>query len=248
MTHRLDPVADDAFRAPSLFITGTDTEIGKTLSSAALIHAFVTRGARVAAMKPVATGAFLRDDILCSEDLDFLNLSANVLPGQRLASPYLFETPASPNIVAAEAGRTIELEVIVNAYRRVAEQADAVVVEGIGGFLVPFGQDTGVEDLAKALELPVILVVGLRLGCISHALLSAEAITRRGLRLAGWIANAVDPMMRLGQENIDTIAARLTRDHGAPLLGVIPHLAEPSAAEASHHLDIDLLDVCASPS
>ncbi|WP_194722836.1 dethiobiotin synthase [Noviherbaspirillum malthae] len=215
------------------FVTGTDTEIGKTLTTSALLHALAQTGVRAAGMKPLAAGAELRDGVLRNEDVDAIAGAANLALPLPLTTPYLLREPAAPHIAAALEGVSFDIGHILDCYRQVAAAADAVVVEGVGGFCVPLTEEFDTADLAQKLALPVILVVGLRLGCISHALLTAEAIAARGLRLAGWVANVVDPQMRFQSENIDTLRARLP----APLLGVIPRLPAASAAAAASHLD-----------
>lgn len=218
----------------SCFVTGTDTEIGKTLISGALLHAMGAAGVRAAGMKPVAAGAEEREGVLRNEDVDFLYEAAPLKLPRELTTPYLFRTPAAPHIAAALECQPIEPRRIVAAYEQVRAQAEAVVVEGVGGWRVPLTNSYDTSDLARQLGLPVILVVGLRLGCINHALLTAEAIAARGLRLAGWVANTVDPAMGHADGNVEAIAARLN----APLLGRVPRLDQPSAAAAAACLDL----------
>ncbi|KND59816.1 Dethiobiotin synthetase [Candidatus Burkholderia verschuerenii] len=219
--------------ALSLFVAGTDTEIGKTLVSSALLHGFARAGLRAAAMKPIASGAIERDGVLHNEDADQLDAAANVALPNEIRTLFMMREPIAPHIAASREGLTLDIGRIVEAHRMAQAQADIVVVEGVGGFRVPLDDAHDTADLAVALGLPVVLVVGMRLGCISHALLTAEAIATRGLRLAGWVANRVDPSMLYPEENIATLTARLP----APLLGVIPHLAPADAARAADHLD-----------
>ena len=216
-------------QAFSCFVTGTDTEIGKTLVASALIHMQVARGWRVAAMKPVAAGAEWRDGRWGNEDVDALAACVSVKLPQEMTTPYLFKTPAAPHIAAALEGRVIERQHLMDCFQQVRAQADAVVVEGVGGFRVPLNENYDTAEMAKDLGLPVVLVVGMRLGCISQALLTAEAISARGLSLMGWVANTVDPHMLYPQENIDAIAQRIN----APLLGCIPRLEVADAATAA---------------
>lgn len=216
-------------QAFSCFVTGTDTEIGKTLVASALIHMQVARGWRVAAMKPVAAGAEWRDGRWCNEDVDALAACVSVKLPQEMTTPYLFKTPAAPHIAAALEGRVIERQHLMDCFQQVRAQADAVVVEGVGGFRVPLNENYDTADMAKDLGLPVVLVVGMRLGCISQALLTAEAISARGLSLMGWVANTVDPHMLYPQENIDAIAQRIS----APLLGYLPRMKVADAATAA---------------
>jgi dethiobiotin synthetase len=225
----------------SVFITGTDTEIGKTLVSAALLRGFTREGLRAAAMKPVAAGAFERDGVWHNEDADQLDAAANVLLPPDIRTPFLLREPAAPHIVAARENVALDIARIVECHRQALKLAGIVVVEGVGGFRVPLTDTHDTADLAVALNLPVVLVVGMRLGCISHALLTADAIAARGLRIAGWVANRVDPSMTFADENIATIRAWLEREHHAPLLGVVPHLRPASPDDAAGHLDIRTL-------
>jgi dethiobiotin synthetase len=222
---------------PAYFVTGTDTEIGKTLTTCAMLHALAGQGVRAAGMKPVAAGCEQRDGAWHNDDIDRIMDASNVDAPQDLVCPYLMREPAAPHIVAALEGVTIEPAHIKACFDKLAASADAVVVEGVGGFRVPLTDAFDTADLARELGLPVVLVVGLRLGCINHALLGAEAIAARGLQLAGWVANVVDLEMRHGIANIEALTARLP----APLLGCIPRLpaALPSAAAA--HLDFSSL-------
>ena len=215
-------------QAFSCFVTGTDTEIGKTLVASALVHMQALRGWRVAAMKPVAAGAEWRDGRLCNEDADVLAACVSVPLPHEITTPYLFKTPAAPHIAASLEDKVIDRMHLLDCYQQVRAQADAVVVEGVGGFRVPLNDNYDTADMAKDLGLPMVLVVGMRLGCISQALLTAEAIAARGLSLMGWVANTVDSHMLYPQENIDAIAQRIN----APLLGRIPRLEVADAAAA----------------
>ena len=218
----------------SCFVTGTDTEIGKTLVSAALIHRMAQRQVRVAGMKPIAAGAQWQDGAWHNDDVDLLAAEVSVQLPVALTTPYLFQTPAAPHIAAALEKQTIQLPHILDCFAQVQQQAQAVVVEGVGGFRVPLNDAHDTADLAQQLALPVVLVVGLRLGCISQALLTLEAIQSRGLSVMGWVANTVDPDMGHLQGNIDTLRARIA----APLLGHIPRLSAPSAALAATYLHV----------
>lgn len=222
---------------PSWFITGTDTGIGKTLMSTALLHALGKQGLRAAGMKPVAAGTEWRDGAWHNEDSDALMAAATIRLPPEQVTPYLLRAPAAPHIAAAQDGITIDPARLLAAHAAIVQQADAVVIEGVGGFRVPLNDRFDSADLAQAFGLPVILVVGLRLGCINHALLSAEAIAARGLVLAGWIANHIDTEMLFPQENIAALSVRLP----APLLGVVPRLQQPSPAAACAHLDFTAL-------
>ena len=236
----LQPAAATAAVAAGLpqrfccFVTGTDTEIGKTLAAAAILRLLVAAGVRACGMKPVAAGAALRDGELHNDDADFLSAAGNVRLPQTITTPYLLREAVAPHIAAELDGVHIGPVPILAAYTEIAAASDAVVVEGVGGFRVPFSDGFDSADLAEQLGLPVILVVGIRLGCLSHALLTVEAIAARGLTLAGWIANEVDPAMRFGAENITALRRRIA----APLLGRIPHLDCASADQAARHLDL----------
>lgn len=219
------------------FVTGTDTEIGKTLTSSALLHALVQSGLRTAGMKPIAAGAELHDGEWHNEDVDSLAEAANVKLPRELTTPYLLRDATAPHIAAMQENVTIDIGRILDCYAKVAAQADAVVVEGVGGFRVPLSAHADTADLAQQLGLPVVMVVGLRLGCLSHALLTADAIQARGLKLAGWVANVVDANMRHGKDNIEALTSRLP----APLLGCMPRLPVALPAVAAAHLDFTRL-------
>ena len=216
------------------FVTGTDTEIGKTLVSGAILHKLVGRGLRACGMKPVAAGAELVDGELHNEDADLLKAAGNVHLPSSITTPFMLRAAAAPHIAASLEGVRIEAVPIIAAYAEILAASDAIVVEGVGGFRVPFNDEFDSADLATQLNLPVILVVGMRLGCISHALLTVEAIVARGLVLAGWVANTADPEMRFFDENIEALAARIP----APLLGVVPRLETPTAAAAARFIDL----------
>lgn len=223
--------------ASAWFITGTDTGIGKTLIATAMLHALSHHDLRTAAMKPVAAGAELRDGVWCNDDADCLAAAANVALSPDLATPYLLREAAAPHIAAALEDVQIDLAHIHACYDLVSQMADVVVVEGVGGFRVPLSDRCDTADMAQQLGLPVILVVGLRLGCLNHALLTADAIAARGLKLAGWAANIIDLEMPHGLANIDALVQRLP----APFLGCVPRLAEPLASAAAAHLDFSCL-------
>ncbi len=211
------------------FITGTDTGVGKTLFSAALLHALSGLGVRAVGMKPVAAGAELQDGVWVNEDVALLRAASGVAAPPELVNPYLFREPIAPHIAAEHKGAVIEIPRIAAALDALAQSADLVVVEGAGGFRVPLGPRTDMADLAVRLGLPLILVVGMRLGCLNHALLTAEAIAARGLRLAAWVANRIDPDMLAYEQNLATLTARLQ----APLLAEFPHLAEADPGTAA---------------
>lgn len=210
------------------FITGTDTEIGKTWVAVALIRALAHAGVRASAMKPVAAG------LEPPTDADLLARACPEPPPGELLNPYGLEAAVSPHIAAREQGVTIDLEAIAAAFDRLAA-GGPVVVEGVGGWLAPLTPDRTVSDLARRLDLPVILVVGLRLGCLSHALLSARQIQADGARLAGWVGNTLTPEMSRLEDNVQTLRARLP----APCLGILPALKAPS--RGAPHLDVEAL-------
>jgi len=196
-----------------LFVTGTDTGVGKTRVAVALIHTLRAQGLRVAAMKPVSAGSTPGD---LNEDVVALMRAANVEAEVSDVNPYAFADPVAPHIAAQLAGVTIELSIIVAAYSRLAALSDVVVVEGAGGWRVPLNEHEDMADLAQRLGLPVVLVVGLRLGCLNHASLTAEAISNRQLPWAGWVGNHIEPSMAQQAANLDTLHRRLPK----PCLGV----------------------------
>ncbi|ASJ23002.1 dethiobiotin synthase [Laribacter hongkongensis] len=201
------------------FLTGTDTDVGKTYAAVRLIRRWQAEGRRVAAMKPVASGSVRRPDGgLDNGDVTAL-MQATGQTDRALMNPYCFEPPVSPHLAAREAGVSIDLLRIVQQYRELATGCDTVLVEGAGGWLVPLTDEHDVAALAGALGLPVILVVGMRLGCVNHARLTAAAILASGCRLAGWVANAIDPDMARYADNLACLTERLP----APLLLEIPH-------------------------
>lgn len=206
-----------------------------------MLHGFARRGLRAAALKPVAAGAYERDGVWRNEDADQLDAAANVVLPPELRTPFLLKAPAAPHIVAAREGVTLDIDTIVACHREALTRADIVVVEGAGGFRVPLTDTRDMADLAVALGVPVVMVVGVRLGCISHALLTADAIRQRGLALAGWVANHVDPAMSFRDENVATLRDWLAREHRAPLIGRIPYMAPAAPESAAAMLDIDAL-------
>ena len=216
-------------KARGFFITGTDTGVGKTLVSAAMLHAFSGLGYRVVGMKPVAAGAEMIDGVRCNEDVLQLRAASNVDADPGWVNPYLLRMPVAPHIAADRQGVTIELPRIRDAYEHLAVLADVVVVEGAGGFKVPLSATRDSADLAQYLGLPIILVVGMRLGCLNHALLTAEAIIARGLSLAGWVANRIDPDMAAHEENLAALSTRLS----CPLLAEFPYAKQPDARSMS---------------
>lgn len=219
------------------FVTGTDTEVGKTLVSCALLLHLREKHTRVVGMKPVAAGTVQTAEGEDNEDALSLRACGSIRVPRELDNPYCLPLPLSPHLAARAAGQHIELEVLVERYRRLAAQADAVVVEGAGGFHVPLNDTQTGADLAQALQLPVLLVVGMRLGCLNHALLTAEAVRARGLTLAAWVANTVDERQPHVTDNLQA----LQRGLQAPCLGHVPRLAHADHATMARHLSLEPL-------
>lgn len=219
----------------TFFVTGTDTGVGKTLCSAALLHALARRHVRVVGMKPVAAGLVEHRGALVSEDVLALRAASTLAVPGELDNPVALPEPLSPHLAARRAGRTVRIGDLLTPARALRARADALVVEGAGGWRVPLNDDETLADFAVALGAPVVLVVGLRLGCLNHALLTAEAIRRDGLPLAGWIGNRIDPAMAAADENLAHLRATLD----APLLGVVPWLATPDPARIPLELPED---------
>lgn len=216
------------------FITGTDTGAGKTRVACALTRALARAGHRVAALKPVAAGCRATPNGWRNDDAEALIACAGVDLPYELVNPYSLPAPVAPHIAASETGVTIERSRIVECVQHVSTHADFVVVEGAGGWLVPIDENETLADVAAALKLPVILVVGLRLGCINHALLTTQAIRSHGTTLAGWVANAVDPEMERRTENL----AYLQRRIGAPLLATFAHEPHADIEELARAFDL----------
>jgi dethiobiotin synthetase len=210
----------------AVFVTGTDTGAGKTYASVALLHAHRTHGRCAIGMKPIASGCRATPNGLRNEDAEALIAASDPAPPYALCNPFAFAPPIAPHIAARDAGIEIALPPIVDAFRDLAARADRVVVEGVGGWSVPLSDTLMQADLVRALGLPVVLVVGLRLGCINHALLSARAIVADGCTLVGWIANRIDPEMAVADANVATLRERL----GVPMLGDLAHGARGDAA------------------
>jgi dethiobiotin synthetase len=252
----------------SYFITGTDTGVGKTLVSCALLHAFSSQGKRAVGFKPVAAGC---DDNDHNDDAIRLRAASNIQVAYGQINPYCFRHPIAPHLAARHAGARIEFSRILASYRELSGQSDVVIVEGVGGFCVPLNEKQDSAELAKELDLPVILVVGMRLGCLNHALLTVRAIAGYQLKCAGWVANVLDvdgttrrceasgagvPSDRLLpqtagyasnvskadmpalQENIEALQQRIA----APLLGIIPYQLHPDAQKIAAQFDLRLLE------
>lgn len=222
----------------AFFVTGTDTEVGKTTIAAGLLHAARAAGLSTAAAKPVASGCELTPQGLRNSDALALLGESTVALRYEQVNPFAFAPAIAPHLAAREAGVELNMAALAEPVRQVlALGADFTLVEGAGGWRVPLAGTSNLSDLAIDLQLPVILVVGVRLGCINHALLSAEAIERDGLLLAGWVANIVDAHTSRLEENIATLVERLP----APCLGCVPFLPERSPASVAAHLQIQLL-------
>ena len=211
------------------FITGTDTEIGKTWCSVALIHYFKRQGRSVIGMKPVASGCQRIEGRLRNEDALMLQEHASEHIPYNLVNPYAFKQPVSPHIASIQESKSIDIEVIKENFEVLKDRAEVVIVEGVGGWMAPLNATDDVSDLAEALQLPVILVVGIRLGCINHARLTYTAIQSSGLRCAGWIANCVTEDMQAGRLNIDTLRSNID----APLIGELPYSKSPDFSALS---------------
>lgn len=213
------------------FVAGTDTEIGKTFVSCALLHRAAQLGRRAVGLKPVAAGT---DAAGVNEDVARLQAASNLALPPAVVNPYCFAAPIAPHIAAADAGVAIDFAVIGDTVDAARQAADVVIVEGVGGFRVPLGVDRDSADLAVQLGLPVILVVGMRLGCINHALLTVDAILARNLPLAGWVANCVTPDMPRLADNLAALRSRIA----APCLGVLPFSANGNAAGVADRLEL----------
>lgn len=219
------------------YITGTDTGIGKTVASAALLYALRARGLRAVGMKPVASGCERIGGEWQNEDAIALREASDPLPDYADVNPYALPAATAPELAAREAGIAIALPPIVDAYRRLATQADAVVVEGVGGWAAPLSAQLDQRDVVRALDLPVIMVVGLRLGCINHARLTAQAVAADGATLVGWIGNDVDPELPQADAYFDLLRPRLA----APCLGRLPFSKQPSGERLAAYIDGEML-------
>lgn len=214
------------------FITGTDTGVGKTVVAAALMHRLVATGRRVAGMKPVAAGGILTAEGWRNDDALQLLAASNIPLDYEEVNPFALPAAIAPHLAAREAGVELSVATLHAYYAPLAARAECVIVEGAGGWRVPLNEQESFADLAVALQLPVILVVGMRLGCLNHALLSADAIISHGARLAGWVANSIDPAMERVAENIAALETRLA----APRLATFPHLAAVDSAALAAEL------------
>lgn len=216
------------------FITGTDTEIGKTFVSSLLVKLFVEEGLQVTGMKPIASGAKIVDGVLKNEDALSLIEASNIEVDYKVINPYVFEDAISPHLAAEQAGIEINLDEIKNNFDHLQKLSDVVVVEGVGGWYAPLSLDTTIADLAEVLKLPVILVVGLRLGCLNHALLTVQALRQSGLPIAGWIANHVVKDFSSADKNISTLKHYL---NDIPFLGSVPYQTNHDNNCSMHHIN-----------
>ena len=222
----------------ALFIAGTDTGIGKTHAACTLLHALRAAGYSACGMKPVASGCAETPEGLRNDDALMLQAASSTRLPYALINPVALRDPLSPHLAAAHDGVEISLAAMHRAFEQLTDLHQRVVVEGVGGWLVPLGPGLFASDIARQWQLPVILVVGLRLGCLNHALLSARAIEADGCRLLGWIGNAIDPAMEAAEENLTTLRELLP----APCLGVLPHGVAPAVAAAQLHAAVAVLD------
>jgi len=229
------------------FVTGTDTGVGKTRISAALLHWLSSTGRIAAGFKPVAAGTSWIDGQRINEDVRALRDAGSASVTDAEVGPFQFDAPCAPHIASALEGRTIDRHAVLDAARCLLSRTDFVVIEGVGGFCVPLGPDWDTAHIACALGLPVILVVGLRLGCLNHALLTAEAIRARYLRLAGWVANTIDPEMPQRDANVATLRHELNQRFQAPCLGVVPRLDAPDPQAVAAHLNDAALRAALDP-
>jgi dethiobiotin synthetase len=220
-----------------LFVTGTDTGVGKTLVAAAIVRGLAESGLRVVGMKPVASGCVETPEGLRNEDALALQAASNLRSRYSDVNPYAFVPAIAPHIAAGEAGVEISLDRLEHAYERLALSADVVVIEGAGGWLTPLDSQRTLADFAAQLDADVLLVVGLRLGCINHAVLTARAVQAAGLRLCGWVGNAIDPRFERRDANLKTLSATLR----VPCLGVVSHAGHPTPAATVPQLDLGAL-------
>jgi dethiobiotin synthetase len=225
-----------------VFVTGTDTGIGKTMVSAALLAALNAGGRRAVGMKPVASGCESTPDGWRNDDASALLAQSHGKPDYALVNPFALREPVAPHIAARDSGMEIVLSSIDAAFAALSTNTDCVIVEGVGGWSVPLSDTLMQSDLVRSLKLPVILVVGIRLGCINHALLSARAIIADGCELIGWIGNRIDPRMLRVDENIATLRARIS----APCFGILPFAADRDARRTSAHLSAAVTAISAA--
>jgi dethiobiotin synthetase len=221
-----------------IFVAGTDTDVGKTLVAAALLEYANNKGLSTAALKPVAAGCEQSEQGLCNEDALLLQKHASMELSYEQINPFAFAPAIAPHIAAQEEGRRLSADRIVGFCRGVLMKgADLTVVEGAGGWRVPLNEREYFSRIPQLLKLPVVLVVGMRLGCINHAILTAEAIQRDGLTIVGWVANCVEPEMPRYQDNLNTLKQTIS----APLLGEIPFMGSPTVEQAAQKLQLSFI-------
>lgn len=224
------PISNQQPVARLFFVAGTDTEVGKTLVSTGLMKKALIEGLSTVAMKPVAAGAEPSHDGLRNDDAVALMKTSSVKLPYQTVNPICLQLPVSPHIAAQRAKTTISLAQLVGSVRDFDEQTTQVsfrLCEGAGGWLTPINEDETLADVVKALKMPVVLVVGVKLGCLNHAMLTADRIVQDGLELVGWVANFIDPDMRMGEQNVQTLKNKIS----APLLGAIPFCSTPEKLE-----------------
>ena len=218
----------------SVFITGTDTDCGKTHAACALMCAYKSQGLRVIGFKPVASGSQKVAGKLINDDVERLTAHANVQLPLEVVNPYIFEPPISPHFAAAQAGEEIQLEKIVNAYQQCREAADIVIVEGAGGWRVPLSPTLDIAALATALNIPTVVVCGLRLGCINHMRLTCNDISSQGVEISAWVANQIDPHYA----NLEATVATISQATSLPLLATLDFQQRPEPTAAAHSIDL----------
>lgn len=219
------------------FITGTDTDVGKTVTALSLMQALQYKGYRVGGFKPVSAGCKRTADGLINDDAKLLQQDSSLNLPYSIVNPFAFEPPIAPHIAAEQAGVTINLEQIQSCYTQIASQNDLVIVEGAGGWLVPISDEQTMADVARALDLPVILVIGIRLGCLNHGMLTMHSILSSDLACSGWIANHLAPESTTSKENV-----RYLQQHfDAPLIAQLPFDYTLSSADRTGYFDLDLL-------
>lgn len=219
------------------FITGTDTSVGKTRCAVALCHAMAARGLRVAAMKPIASGCMQSVQGLRNDDAQALLAAMNVRADYSDVNPYAFEPAIAPHIAAAQCATAVDYSVLDRSFERLRLQSDVVIVEGAGGWLTPLDQGRSFADIAQRWQLDIIMVVGLRLGCLNHALLTRDGIEAKGLRLIGWVCNRIDPELPFAEQNLETLRERLA----APCLADLPFAPAEPAQKCAQRFYLDLL-------
>jgi dethiobiotin synthetase len=220
--------------AKGVFITGTDTGIGKTHFTLALMQALKKRGKRVNGMKPIASGAELINGSLINEDAELIMKQCSEQLHYELINPAVYDLPVSPNIAANKSNKIVSLEQISSCYKEIQSKSDNIIVEGVGGWRVPISDDLDISDLVRKLQLPVILVVGLKLGCINHSILTADAIKADGLLLVGWVSNVVEKDYLFIQDTINT----LNKSLACPHLADLPFSSNYDLDEVSAHVDV----------